>query len=32
VLEGPPEALAAVPGRSHTAAVLADFLKERGPR
>jgi excinuclease ABC subunit A len=32
VLEGPPEALAAAPGRSHTAAVLADFLEERGPR
>ena len=32
VLEGPPEALAAVPGRSHTAAVLAEFLEARGPR
>ena len=28
--EGPPEQLAADPGASHTAAVLADFLAERG--
>jgi excinuclease ABC subunit A len=32
VLEGPPEALAAAAGRSHTAAVLAEFLEERGLR
>jgi excinuclease ABC subunit A len=32
VLEGAPETLAAVPRRSHTAAVLAEFLGQRGPR
>ncbi len=32
VAEGPPEQLAAAPRESHTSAVLAEFLAERGPR
>jgi excinuclease ABC subunit A len=32
VLEGPPEVLAGTAGRSHTAAVLAEFLEQRGQR
>jgi len=32
VAEGPPEQLAAAPRKSHTSAVLSEFLAERGPR
>ena len=31
VAQGPPEALAARPAGSHTAAILAEFLKRCGP-